>query len=86
MSTRRVRVNSVYHYVPVGMDRFNPPVNAPEKGTLVRVINLYGCPPANTMGQCYVEVADSKELVGMVCCNSLIPKKEYVPDPKPAVG
>ena len=30
----------------------------PTDGTKVRVINLHGCPPPNTMGHCYIEPVD----------------------------
>jgi len=51
----RVRVNSIYRFNPGFMDR-NSGI---EVGTLVRVINLHGCPPANMMGQCYVVDVDN---------------------------
>jgi hypothetical protein len=67
----RVRVNSLYFYDPVFLDRqANLPIN---KGDIVRVVNLNGCPPANTMGQCYVADPDTNHFIGMVCCNSLEP-------------
>lgn len=58
----RVRANSIYRFTAdYFMDRAasftdGTPLRV---GDLVKVVNLYGCPPANTMGQCYVE------LVGM---------------------
>ena len=56
----KVRVNSTYRFnANYFMDHHAQLTNherlAP--GTIVRVINLHGCPPANTMGQCYVELA-----------------------------
>ena len=66
MTYNRVRVGSLYRFHPVFIDR-----NVPcEDGTIVRVINLYGCPPANTMGQCYIEHLGG-EFIQMVCVNSL---------------
>jgi hypothetical protein len=67
----RVRVNSIYRFNPGFMDR-NSGI---ETGALVRVINLHGCPPANTMGQCYIVSAsnasgDNTPFV-MVCTSSL---------------
>lgn len=51
----KVRVTSTYKYNPIGWDVFHPTSNNDlHPGQLVRVINLRGCPPANTMGQCYV--------------------------------
>jgi hypothetical protein len=73
----RVRVNSVYVYQPVVMDRINPPhgVNAGllKPGDSVRVANLPGCPKANTMGHCHIQSVDGKEFLGLVVCNSLQP-------------
>ena len=71
----KVRVGSIYKYEPVGIDRFNPPVGNPQEGDLLKVVNLFGCPPANTMGHCYVnfvDTGDNKKFAGMVCTNSLI--------------
>jgi hypothetical protein len=43
-----------------------------EKGTQVRITQLYGCPPAGTMGQCYVAEAETPyTFLGMVSCGSL---------------
>lgn len=67
----RVRVNSIYRFNPAPIDG-NSGI---ELGALVRVVNLYGCPPANTMGHCYVIPAtnakgDNSNFV-MVCTGSL---------------
>ncbi len=65
----KVRVNSLYTYDPVLLDRTaNLPIS---KDDIVRVINLHGCPPANTMGHCYVADPETGHFIGMVCCNSL---------------
>jgi hypothetical protein len=57
---QKVRVNSLYYYDPCGFDVFNPTSNnCLTRGDQVRVINLHGCPPANTMGQCYVVPANA---------------------------
>jgi len=69
MANRKVRVNSKYKYVPVGMDLFSP-VSAIPSGTVVRVVNKRGCPPANTMGHCYIETLDGS-IFGLVLTNSL---------------
>lgn len=60
----RVRVNSKYCFVPVMIDR-NIPINS---GSIVTVVNLHGCPKANTMNHCYVKYGDS---ISLVHCNSL---------------
>ena len=70
----KVRVKSLYVYNPVGMDLFSPCAHA-EKGQTVRVVNKFGCPPANTMGHCYIESLDG-EFLGLVLTNSLTPLKE----------
>ena len=71
---KRVKVGQTYTYGPVPLDRFNPPAgvlnHTLETGQTVRVIDLKGCPPANTMGHCYIESLDGIFL-GMVCTNSL---------------
>ena len=70
---RRVRVGSRYTYRAVGIDAWSPNPLAPCEGEEVRVINLQGCPPANTMGHCYVESVTSGEFCGLVLANSLTP-------------
>lgn len=80
MANKKVRVNSIYHYVPVMIDRCNPPIAA-EMGVLtvgdrVRVINLQGCPKANTMGHCHFASMDGK-FGGLCCTNSLLTVDEY---------
>ena len=66
----KVRVGSQYRFEPVGLDRFDPKTDL-QAGDVVRVVNLPGAPPANTMGQCYVE-KDGK-FRGMVATASLLP-------------
>jgi hypothetical protein len=57
----KVRVNSIYRFQPNGWDTLRPTASGYlAAGDLVKVVNLHGCPPANTMGQCYVHlVGDS---------------------------
>jgi hypothetical protein len=69
----KVRVGRTYVYRPVGMDVWSPNPIAPMDGERVTVVNLRGCPPANTMGHCYVNSAESGEFCGLVLCNSLTP-------------
>jgi hypothetical protein len=78
MSSRRVRIGSWYRYEPVMFDVLNPPVNV-SRGDVVQVKNMHGCPPANTMGMCYVFQRDGS-FGGMVCTNSLIPVKKGASD------
>lgn len=65
----RVRVNSTYTYRPVLFDVCNPPFGV-SPGDKVKVVNLHGCPRANTMGMCHVEKDGT--FAGMVMTNSLV--------------
>ena len=66
----KVRVGSKYKYNPVMMDILYPAsINTLKLGDIVKVVNKFGCPPANTMGHCYVE--KDGEFQGLVSCNSL---------------
>ena len=70
----KVRVNSLYTYNPVLLDMIDGRTGL-QKGALVRVIKVPGCPPANTMGHCYVGDSKTGKFIGMVCTNSLTPVK-----------
>jgi hypothetical protein len=65
----RVRAGGLYRYNPVAIDRFHRPHNIND-GDIVRVVNLPGCPRANTMGHAHVEHLDGT-FGGLVCTNSL---------------
>lgn len=67
---QRVTVNHEYVFQPVGMDVFDP-ANTAVAGQTVRVVNLFGCPPANTMGHCHIVDAAQGDFLGLVMCNSL---------------
>ena len=79
----KVRVNAVYVYHPNGLDRVDGRTDL-KSGELVQVVNLPGCPKANNMGHCYVIRTDGtgihgwKHAAGLVCCNSLYTKAEYI--------
>ena len=73
--SRKVRAGASYIYQPVWFDKANPPFGA-RPGDLVTVVNLHGCPKANTMGMCHINDATGK-FAGHVCTNSLIPRKEW---------
>lgn len=65
----KVRVNSVYSFSPTWLDAASRPGTIFHEGDRVRVVNLYGCPPANTMGHCYVIPADAmKDSRGNYTC------------------
>lgn len=70
MANQRVQVNSIYTYEPVLLDLYDSRTNL-KSGDKVRVINVYGCPKANTMGMCYVGDVVTRKFIGMVCTNSL---------------
>ena len=61
----------VYTYEPVGMDVWDRRAYQPERGTRVVKTQPYGTPRNGTMGQCYVQDADSGQFYGMVSVNSL---------------
>jgi len=73
----RVRVNSVYVYHPNLLDTIDGRTSL-KSGDLVRVVNLHGCPKANTMGHCHVSDPLTGTFIGLVCCNSLHTKDDYV--------
>ena len=74
--TRKVRAGQTFIFYPVPLDRIQPPYNVCE-GDAVRVVNLHGCPRANTMGHCHVQHLDGT-FAGLVCCNSLVTREEYM--------
>lgn len=66
---QKVRVGGRYRYEPVLFDLLNPPFDV-QKGDTVTVVNLPGCPKANTMGMAHV--AKDGKFAGMVMTNSLV--------------
>jgi hypothetical protein len=71
----RVTANRVYRFDPVLWDQINPPYGVQtgilKAGDSVRVVNLPGCPRANTKGHCHIESVDGEQFLGLVCVNSL---------------
>ena len=67
----KVRVNSLYQYQPCLLDKIDGRTGL-QPGDRVKVINLRGCPPANTMGQCYVGDPVTGKFIGMVATASLV--------------
>jgi hypothetical protein len=43
-------------------------------GTKVRVKNLRGCPPCNTLGHAHVVHPETGQFLGLVCTASLVKK------------
>lgn len=75
---KRVKVGKLYTYRPVGWDLYDSK-NAPDivVGEIVKVVNLPGCPKANTMGHCHIQARTENtwKFVGLVMCASLQPFK-----------
>jgi len=69
MPNRKVIVNRLYRYEPVLIDLVDRQHNI-KQGDRVRVVNLPGCPKANTMRHCYVQHLDGT-FAGLVSTNSL---------------
>jgi hypothetical protein len=72
MKANRVRKGATYVFDPVLMDH----EYYRHKGTIVRVIELPGC-PRSRMPKCFahVEVAHTGSVIGMVHTNSLVPAR-----------
>ena len=66
----KVRKGQVYVYHPVPLDILRPANNGLQDGEQVRVIQLPGAPPPNTMNHAHVERLNG-EFVGLVHTNSL---------------
>lgn len=84
MANKRVRAGQHFYFVPVMLDTIHPPHNV-QVGDYVQVVNLPGCPKANTMGHCHVNitmqangVATPGRFGGLVCTNSLVTREEYM--------
>ena len=74
----KVKVNSLYVYHPCMLDVVDGRTGL-ESGAVVRVINLPGCPRANTMGHCYVgDPNNGDKFIGMVATSSLHSKADYI--------
>lgn len=69
MASKHVKAGKSYIFQPVGMDLWDSRAQV-ESGTIVRVVNLPGCPKAGTMGHCHIETEQGK-FAGLVLCNSL---------------
>jgi hypothetical protein len=75
MSAPKVRVGSIYTLQQCPFDQIEGfPYGLREglvkNGDQVRVVNRRGCPPANTMGHCYIETLDG-QFLGLVSAYSL---------------
>ena len=72
---KKVRANAVYIYNPAGADLWDARTDLKE-GDHVRVVNLPGCPRANTMGHAHVQRLDGS-FAGLVLTSSLDSVQEY---------
>jgi hypothetical protein len=84
VANKKVRAGQTFYFVPVMIDAIHKPHNV-EPGDFVQVVNLPGCPRANTMGHAHVNVlmrangvATPGTFGGLVCTNSLVTREEYM--------
>ena len=71
----RVRANTEYIYYPNFLDRVRPAqYRTLIPGDVVTVVNLPGCPRANTMSHAHVQI--NGEFAGLVHTNSLHSKAD----------
>ncbi len=66
----KVRSNAVYVYRPCLLDVTDRRAQM-TAGMRVRVKNLRGCPPCNTLGHAHVVHPETGEFIGLVCTSSL---------------
>lgn len=66
----KVTANRNYIFYPNMLDRIDGRTNL-VPGTIVKVVNLPGCPRANTMGHAHVADKNTGKFIGLVCTNSL---------------
>lgn len=71
---QKVRVGKKYIFEPVFIDRMDMHKHNIVSGSVVTVVNLSGCPKANTMGHCYIQ--DANKNCTLVCTNSLVDVNE----------
>ena len=71
-----VKANAVYIYSPNLLDQIDGRTDLQE-GEQVRVVNLPGCPKANTMHHAHVQRLDGT-FAGLVHTNSLHTRKDYM--------
>lgn len=72
----RVKANATYIFSPNMLDKIDGRTDL-QDGEEVRVVNLPGCPKANTMQHAHVQRLDGT-FAGLVHCNSLHTKADYI--------
>lgn len=65
-----VKAGRTYVYRPCLLDQIDGRTGLSE-GDIVRVVNLPGCPRANTMAHCHVAHPDTGRFIGLVATASL---------------
>ena len=73
----KVRAGSTYIYHPTLLDLIDGRTGL-KSGEQVTVVKLPGCPKANTMGHCHVADPTTGKFIGLVCCNSLHTRADYI--------
>ena len=73
----KVKADSLYYYHPCLLDLVDGRTGL-KSGDVVRVVNLHGCPPANTMRHAHVECPVTGAFIGLVCTSSLHTKAAYI--------
>lgn len=73
----KVRTGSEYFFHPNLLDLVDGRTGL-KSGDIVRVVNLPGCPKANTMGHCHVEDRVTGAFIGLVHVNSLHTHAAYI--------
>jgi hypothetical protein len=79
MAKQAKRGQVVYKLVPAGlMDRCDKRVTA-HSGKEVHIVQPPGCPANGTLGQVFVQVADTGEFIGLVSKHSLERTRRKLP-------
>lgn len=66
----KVRANAIYVFRPCVLDLIDGRTDL-TAGNRVRVKNLRGCPPCNTLGHAHVVHPETGAFIGLVCTASL---------------
>lgn len=66
---KKVQTGKLYRYEPVGLDLFDSRAPEIQRGDIVEVVKLPGCPPPNTLGHCHI--LKHGKFAGLVLTNSL---------------
>ncbi len=75
--TNKVKVGAKYFYVPNLLDRCDGRTGLSTGDEVTVIKSPHGCPPSGTMGHTYVGTSTGA-FIGLVHCNSLHTKAEYI--------